>query len=217
MSLVLQSSGGGQITIQEPATASNFTQTLPAATGTVVIGSSAVSAAGQIPFSTDGTTYTPTAKIVSGTAVASTSGTSIDFTSIPSWAKRITLMFDNISTNGNSSAVFLVQIGNTTFTTSGYSGSWAYTGPAYGGSASTVGFPMMAQNTADIHSGQATINLLSGSSFKYTFSSTIARTDGFVCLGGSTVTLGALLDRVRVTTSNGTDVFDAGNINILYE
>jgi hypothetical protein len=37
MSLVLQSSGGGQITIQEPATASNFTQDLPAASGTVVI------------------------------------------------------------------------------------------------------------------------------------------------------------------------------------
>jgi hypothetical protein len=37
MSLVLQSSGGGQITIQEPATASNFTQTLPAATGTVAL------------------------------------------------------------------------------------------------------------------------------------------------------------------------------------
>ena len=37
MSLVLQSSGGGQITVQEPATASNFTQTLPAATGTVMI------------------------------------------------------------------------------------------------------------------------------------------------------------------------------------
>jgi hypothetical protein len=37
MSLVLQSSGGGQITIQEPTTASNFTQTLPAATGTVMV------------------------------------------------------------------------------------------------------------------------------------------------------------------------------------
>lgn len=37
MSLVLQSSGGGQITIQEPATASNFTQTLPAAAGTVMV------------------------------------------------------------------------------------------------------------------------------------------------------------------------------------
>jgi hypothetical protein len=37
MSLVLQSSGGGQITIQEPATASNFTVTLPAATGTTMV------------------------------------------------------------------------------------------------------------------------------------------------------------------------------------
>jgi len=37
MSLVLQSSGGGQITIQEPATASNFTQSLPAATGDVMV------------------------------------------------------------------------------------------------------------------------------------------------------------------------------------
>lgn len=36
MSVILQSSGGGQITLQEPTTASNFTQTLPAATGTVV-------------------------------------------------------------------------------------------------------------------------------------------------------------------------------------
>jgi hypothetical protein len=37
MSLILQSSGGGQITIQEPATASNFTQTLPAASGEVMV------------------------------------------------------------------------------------------------------------------------------------------------------------------------------------
>lgn len=36
MSIVLNSSGGGSITIQEPSTASNFTQTLPASTGTVV-------------------------------------------------------------------------------------------------------------------------------------------------------------------------------------
>ena len=37
MSLVLQSSGGGQITIQEPTTASNFTQILPAADGTIAL------------------------------------------------------------------------------------------------------------------------------------------------------------------------------------
>ena len=37
MSIVLQSSGGGSVTIAEPATASNFTATLPAATGTVMV------------------------------------------------------------------------------------------------------------------------------------------------------------------------------------
>jgi hypothetical protein len=37
MSVILQSSGGGQITLQEPTTASNFTATLPAATGTVMV------------------------------------------------------------------------------------------------------------------------------------------------------------------------------------
>jgi hypothetical protein len=37
MSIILNSSGGGSVTIAEPATASNFTQTLPASTGTVAL------------------------------------------------------------------------------------------------------------------------------------------------------------------------------------
>jgi hypothetical protein len=54
MSLVLQSSGGGSVTIQEPTTASNLTATLPAATGTVMV-------SGNMPaFSAyrNGTTFT---------------------------------------------------------------------------------------------------------------------------------------------------------------
>ena len=65
MSLVLQSSGGGQITIQEPATASNFTQTLPASTGTILTTGSpqsggviqVVSAAKTDAFSTTSTSF----------------------------------------------------------------------------------------------------------------------------------------------------------------
>ena len=155
--------------------------------------------------------------ITSGTAVATTSGTSIDFTGIPSWVKRITVMFETISTNGGSSSPLLIRIGNTTFTTTGYSGSYAYTGISTGGAASTVGFPILSQNASDVHSGIATICLLSGSSFKYSFSSTLGRTDGIVSVSGSVVTLSALLDRIRLTTVNGTDTFDAGSINILYE
>ena len=37
MSIVLQSTGGGSVSIVEPTTASNFTQTLPASTGTVMV------------------------------------------------------------------------------------------------------------------------------------------------------------------------------------
>jgi hypothetical protein len=60
MSLVLQSSGGGQITIQEPTTASNFTQTLPAATGTVMVSGNqpAFSAYGNANQSITTTTWT---------------------------------------------------------------------------------------------------------------------------------------------------------------
>ncbi len=34
-------------------------------------------------------------------------------------------------------------------------------------------------------------------------------------VGGKT--LSAILDRIRLTTVNGTDTFDAGQINIMYE
>jgi hypothetical protein len=34
---------------------------------------------------------------------------------------------------------------------------------------------------------------------------------------GGFVPLSGTLDRVRITTANGTDTFDAGSINILYE
>jgi hypothetical protein len=56
MSIILNSSGGGSITLNEPATASNFTQTLPAATGDVMVSGnmpafSAYLSANQTPIS----------------------------------------------------------------------------------------------------------------------------------------------------------------------
>jgi hypothetical protein len=36
-------------------------------------------------------------------------------------------------------------------------------------------------------------------------------------VGGGVLALGGVLDRIRITTINGTDTFDAGSINILYE
>ena len=215
MSLNLKSSGGGSVTVDVPSTASNYTATLPAANITVVGTSSAVSAAGQIPFSTDGSTFTPTAKIVSGTAVASTSGTSIDFTSIPSWVKRITVMFNGVSTNGSSNVQ--IQIGSGSVITTGYVCSASAGASGVGSATSTTGLKIdVSPSPAFTRSGAAQILLLSGTT--YVLNGTVCDTTNAVfCQSGGSISLSGTIDRVRITTVNGTDTFDAGSINILYE
>ena len=163
-------------------------------------------------------TYNPSASLItSGTAVASTSGTSIDFTSIPSWVKRITVMFNGVSTNGSSN--YLVQIGAGSVTTSGYLGSSSLIGASSVSSAAfTTGFGVnqVASGTAFTFTGNLTLTTL-GSNI-WTASGVIARTDGAGTMTTSgNITLSGTLDRVRITTVNGTDTFDAGSINILYE
>jgi hypothetical protein len=154
--------------------------------------------------------------IVSGTAVASTSGTSIDFTGIPSWVKRVTVMFNNVSTNGTS--MIQVQLGAGSIDTSGYSAyGQGMTGAAMTATAYTSGFGLRnSQTAAESVYGQLSFTLL-GSNI-WTMQGSGAVTGGanaFTCGGGKT--LSGTLDRVRITTVNGTDTFDAGTINILYE
>lgn len=155
--------------------------------------------------------------IQSATTQASTSGTSIDFTSIPSWVKRITVMFNGVSTNGTSTP--LVQIGSGSVTSSGYLGVGTTTSTSStAGTNFTTGFGIQSTAAANIIQGVMTINLVEASTFKYTasFSGGLSNSVNNLLSGGS-VTLGGLLDRVRITTANGTDAFDAGSINILYE
>ena len=78
--------------------------------------------------------------IVSGTAQNSTSGTSIDFTGIPSWAKRVTVMFNGVSTNGNSKIIARIGTGGTP-TASGYSAQSSVVYSSIATSAETSGFP----------------------------------------------------------------------------
>ena len=149
---------------------------------------------------------------VAGTAVASTSGTSIDFTSIPSWVKRVTIALNNVSTNGSSD--LLVQVGSGSVTTSGY-GSNCHTANNANGS-STAGYRISAVNASNTnHYGLITIALI-GSNTYIESHSTGGLLD-YSSFGGGGVALGGVLDRVRITTINGTDTFDAGSINILYE
>ena len=152
--------------------------------------------------------------IYSGTAVASTSGTSIDFTGIPSWVKRITVMFNNVSTSGTSN--ILVQIGAGSVTTTGYlSGSTTFSGGTQANS--TAGLLVTAGILAtDATGGLLIISLLGSNS--WVASGVVTRTSSsYGSSSAGQITLGGTLDRVRITTVNGTDTFDAGSINILYE
>jgi hypothetical protein len=159
-------------------------------------------------------------RITLGTAVASTSGTSIDFTSIPSWVKRITVMFLGVSTSGSS--VVQIQLGAGSVTTTGYlsSGvSLANTGTVVGAT-QTTGFGVEVANgntsASSLRNGHAVITLITGTTWVNSSNLAYSNT-GFSAVTGGNLALGGTLDRVRITTVNGTDTFDAGSVNILYE
>jgi len=201
MSLILQGSTSGSVTLQEPAVAGTSVLTLPVGTGTFVVNN--VNSA-----------------IVSGTAVASTSNTSIDFTSIPSWVKRITVMFDGVSTSSTSFEI--IQIGDAGgIETTGYAGACALVSNGSATVVTQLSSGFMFQNGGSgsyLISGSIVLTLLNASTNTWTASGSVAPAGSLnVHTVGGSKSLSATLDRVRITTVNGTDTFDAGTINILYE
>jgi hypothetical protein len=154
--------------------------------------------------------------ITSGTAVASTSGTSIDFTGIPSWVKRVTVVFTGVSTNGTSN--LRIQIGGGSVETSGYAGSTLGSATtSVANSSFTGGFDFNdGASAASIRSGSLTI--LNINSNLWVATGILGQTDqARTSFTSGNKTTAATLDRVRITTVNGTDTFDAGTINIQYE
>jgi hypothetical protein len=188
MSIVLLGSTSGSCTLQEQAVAGSTTLTLPTFDGTVGL-------------------------LVSGTAVASTSGTSIDFTSIPAGVRRITVMFDDVSTNGSS--IVCIQLGDAGgIETTGYTGGATNQSPTY--TANTVGLNLVGGgNASSAYMGHAILTQISGNT--WILSSGVQISLSNISAAGGAKTLSGTLDRVRITTVNGTDTFDAGSINILYE
>ena len=153
--------------------------------------------------------------ITSGTAVASTSGTSIDFTGIPSWVKRITVMFSGVSTNGTSP--IQIQLGDSGgVKTTGYAGATGTVATGGTGvSLYTTGFAVSNISAATVTQGSFIFSLLGSNSWSCQ-GSAFSRNDSLANISG-TKTLSGTLDLVRITTVNGTDTFDAGSVNILYE
>jgi hypothetical protein len=150
--------------------------------------------------------------LISGTVV-SASGASVDFTGIPSWVKRITVSVESLSTNGTTG--ISLQLGD--------GGGVEATGYLCGtgnGNTSTTEFPLTGGSgiAAAVYHGLAVLTLLNSSTNTWAISSQFARSDtpAILTVAGSKPT-SATLDRVRVKTGNGTDTFDAGSINILYE
>ena len=173
----------------------------------------------QAVAGTDYLTSTSGGTITLATAQTA-SGTSIDFTSIPSWVKRITVQFQGVSTSSTSPPQ--IQIGSGSVTTSGYLGSNSVIAAA--GVASTLftsGFGIgvsTAQYAAvsTLH-GNIVLTLVSGNSWSCFGGVSNSATIGATYLTSGSVTLSGALDRIRITTVNGTDTFDAGTINISYE
>ena len=157
-----------------------------------------------------------TQPLTSGTAVASTSGTSVNFTDIPSWAKRITVMFNGVSLAATDN--ILVQIGSGSFSTSGYTSSStaASSGATTGGFTSTLGFIVVINSAINILYGHAVMTNINSNSWVSSHSMGFAAA---ACAngGGISPNLSGALDRLRITTVTGSTAFDAGTINILYE
>jgi hypothetical protein len=190
-----------------------------ASNGQIGIGGANYGTSGQV-LTSGGASAAPSWQTASGisigTAVASTSGTAIDFTGIPSGVKKVTVMLNGVSTSGVSNILF--QLG-----TSGGVESTEY-------SAASTRFGITALASANYNNGfglnlSTSTETYSGSIIISSFGSNTWTAQGvFAFPSGSTYTfitsgvktLSSVLDRVRITSATP-DTFDAGTVNILYE
>jgi len=202
------SSGEGKLELKTTTGGTSAAKMTIAANGTVTL-------AAPLPIASGGTGSDDGA-IYLQTAVASTSGTTVDFTSIPAGVKRITIHFENVSSNATS--IYQVKLGDAGgIETSGYLGTVitinSDASPAF--AARTDSFEVASATAANVVNGVVTLSL-GNSSTNYWFSSgTISGpANGWVHSGSKA--LSATLDRVQVTTAGG-DTFDSGKISISWE
>ena len=140
------------------------------------------------------------------------SGTSVSFTGIPSWVKRITVSFTSATVSG--SAHFLIQIGNGTAETTGYSATSIYGGGSSGQQSSTSGF--ISVNGANTNTINGLITFVNQSGNIWTcMGMSSAGSTTMIWNNGAKTTSGTV-SVLKFTTTNGTDTL-GGSINIIYE
>jgi hypothetical protein len=232
---ILTGTAGNLMLVQGTAVSTattSFTASIAGTTMTVTGVTSGTIAVGQLitgTLVTAGTTITAQLTGTAGStgtytvsASQTTSSTTItvvglDFYSIPTWAKRVTVNFTGVSTNGTS--IPLIQLGSTTIQNTGYVATSAKLTDATAVSvvSSTAGFPINSILAANLIQGSINFSLIGSNA--WAAQGVFTTNTGAVCsvtVSGA-VTLAGALDRLRITATNGTDNFDAGTINIQYE
>jgi hypothetical protein len=182
-------------------------------TGTGVTAGTTITALGT------GTGSTGTYTVSASQTTASTTITVVgqDFYNIPSWVKRITITLNGVSTSGTSN--LWIQIGSGSVTSSGYTGYYSRQSAAGNGytalASSFILYNAVTASSALI--GSLTLVLISGTTWVGTGIMTDSTSINSMSNISGSLALGGALDRIRLTTANGTDTFDAGSINIQYE
>lgn len=155
-----------------------------------------------------------------GTLQNTTSQAFRDFTGIPSWARRVVLLFNGVSTTGTSDLLIQLGVGSTP-TTSGYLNgqsifSW---GSGILSSTSSAGIPIYNNAAAYAWTGRAVIERLDASSNNWVITATLnnTQTSPAALVSSGVAVLSGALGMVRLTTASGTPTFDAGSLNISWE
>lgn len=202
VTFIQDATGGRTVTLGSNFLLNGYFQTAPNSSTSVEY---YVTTAGKIILGSN------SQSIVLMTNTAVSGSTAINFTGIPQGTKRITVTFNAVSTTG--SANIIVQLGSGSVQTTGYqSGCFSYNSGTI--TSSTAGLIAdQGVNSASIRYGQLIISRQS--SVIWSYNGNIITPNVAPSAGG--VTLSGELDRIRITTSNGTDLFDAGTVNILYE
>lgn len=145
-------------------------------------------------------------------------GTAVDFTSIPAWAKKITISIAGLSTNGTAN--YLLQVGSSGgVESSGYLGCGTSGGS--GGTPTvtnyTAGFGLPVSSAASVVHGTIVLSLLDPATNYWAADGnlSLSNTAAYVLTSGSK-SLAGVLDRIRLTTVGGVDTFDSGFVNVLY-
>jgi hypothetical protein len=140
-------------------------------------------------------------------------GSTVTFTGIPSWARRVTVAFNDLSTAGSGAP--RVQLGSSGgYETSGYAGTIDVYTTAVSVGSITNGIPL-ANTAASSANFSGTVSLVNISANLWIATVIGYTSGGSNVVGASSKTLTGTLDRLQLIAGGTT--FDNGTANILYE